>query len=134
MVEAIVISHLVLRGKQIKLVEMPAVEREDGSHGREFHRSPGATGVGHDGNDNHDYDVDGDDGSHDDVDEDGREFHRSPAATRVGLPLVPCGEHRLSRRSWGLKMMMVMMVTMIMMMVVMNIIMSIMMLYKGSID
>ena len=155
-VEAIVISHLVQRGKQIKLVEMAAVEREDGSHGREFHRSPGATGVGHDDDGNHDYDVDGDggshddvdedggshdgvdvdgdDGSHDDVDEDGREFHRSPAATRVGLPLVPCGEHRLSRRSWGLKMMMVMMVTMIMMMVVMNIIMSIMMLYKGSID
>ena len=43
--------------------------------------------VGHDGDDNHDYDVDGDGGSHDDVDdvdgdddvdEDGREFHRSP--------------------------------------------------------
>ena len=32
----------------------------------------------HDGDDNHDYDVDGDGGSHDDVDEDGREFHRSP--------------------------------------------------------
>ena len=38
-VEAIVISHLVQRGKQIKLVEMAAVEREDGSHGRAFHRS-----------------------------------------------------------------------------------------------
>ena len=77
-VEAIVISHLVQRGKQIKLVEMAAGERGDGSHGREFHRSPGATGVGHDGDGNLDYDVDGDGGSHDDVDEDGREFHRSP--------------------------------------------------------
>ena len=93
----------------------------------------------HDGDDNHDYDVDGDGGSHDDVDEDGREFHRSPAATRVGLPLVPCGEHRLSRRPWGLKMIvMMMMVTMIMMMVVlevvmmMNIMMSMMMVDKAS--